>query len=110
MTGPAGPRLSPPSPRLPVRVSSAAALCPVCPALRAVPLAPWCLLPSPPLSPVVRVAADAVLPDTDFRIFGKPSVRPYRRMAVGLAHGPLDSDAHGLVAKAQEVAGKLSVG
>ena len=61
-------------------------------------------------SPVVRVAADAVLPDTDFRIFGKPSVRPYRRMAVGLAHGPLDSDAHGLVAKAQEVAGKLSVG
>ena len=61
-------------------------------------------------SPVVRVAADAVLPDTDFRIFGKPSVRPYRRMAVGLAHGPLDSDAHGLVAKAQEVAGRLSVG
>ena len=61
-------------------------------------------------SPVVRVAADAIIPDTDFRIFGKPSVRPYRRMAVGLAHGPLDSDAHGLVAKAQEVAGKLSVG
>jgi len=61
-------------------------------------------------SPVVRVAADAVLPDTDFRIFGKPSVRPYRRMAVGLAHGPLDSDAHGLVAKAKEVADKLSVG
>lgn len=61
-------------------------------------------------SPVVRVAADAIMPDTDFRIFGKPSVRPYRRMAVGLAHGPLDSDAHGLVAKAQEVAGKLSVG
>ena len=61
-------------------------------------------------SPVVRLAADAVMPDTDFRIFGKPSVRPYRRMAVGLAHGPLDSDAHGLVAKAQEVAGKLSVG
>jgi phosphoribosylglycinamide formyltransferase 2 len=61
-------------------------------------------------SRVVRVAADAVMPDTDFRIFGKPSVRPYRRMAVGLAHGPLDSDAHGLVAKAQEVAGKLSVG
>ena len=61
-------------------------------------------------SPVVRVAADAVMPDTDFRIFGKPRVRPYRRMAVGLAHGSLDSDAHGLVAKAKEVAGKLSVG
>lgn len=61
-------------------------------------------------SPVVSVAADAVMPDTDFRIFGKPSVRPFRRMAVGLAHGPLDADAHALVAKAQEVAGKLSVG
>jgi phosphoribosylglycinamide formyltransferase 2 len=61
-------------------------------------------------SPVVHVAADAVMPDTDFRIFGKPSVRPYRRMAVGLAHGPLDADAHALVARAQEVAGKLSVG
>ena len=61
-------------------------------------------------SPVVQVAADAVKPNTDFRIFGKPSVRPFRRMAVGLAHGPLDSDAHSLVAKAQEVVGKLSVG
>ncbi len=61
-------------------------------------------------SPVVRVAADAVMPDTDFRIFGKPSVRPFRRMAVGLAYGPLDSEAHTLVAKAQEVASKLSVG
>jgi phosphoribosylglycinamide formyltransferase 2 len=61
-------------------------------------------------SPVVSVAADAVMPDTDFRIFGKPSVRPYRRMAVGLVYGPLDSDARGLVARAQEVAGKLSVG
>lgn len=61
-------------------------------------------------SPVVLVAADAVMPDTDFRIFGKPSVRPFRRMAVGLAHGPMDADAHALVAKAQEVAGKLSVG
>jgi phosphoribosylglycinamide formyltransferase 2 len=50
------------------------------------------------------------MPDTDFRIFGKPSVRPFRRMGVGLAHGPLDADAHTLVAKAQEVAGKLSVG
>ena len=57
-----------------------------------------------------RAHADAVMPDTDFRIFGKPRVRPYRRMAVGLAHGPLDSDAYGLVAKVQEVAGKLSVG
>ena len=58
-------------------------------------------------SPVVHVASDAVLPDTDFRIFGKPSVRPFRRMAVGLAHGPLDTDVRALVVRAQEVAKKL---
>ncbi|HBP44298.1 MAG TPA: formate-dependent phosphoribosylglycinamide formyltransferase [Flavobacteriales bacterium] len=58
-------------------------------------------------SPVVHVASDAVLPDTDFRIFGKPSVRPFRRMAVGLAHGPLDTDVRALVVRAQEVANKL---
>jgi phosphoribosylglycinamide formyltransferase 2 len=61
-------------------------------------------------SPEVRGAADAVMRDTDFRIFGKPSVRPFRRMAVGLAYGALESDAQALVAKAQEVAEKLSVG
>ena len=57
--------------------------------------------------PVVHVDSDAVLPDTDFRIFGKPSVRPFRRMAVGLAHGPLDTDVRALVVRAQEVARKL---
>ena len=29
----------------------------------------------------------AVFPNTDFKIFGKPTTRPYRRMAVALAHG-----------------------
>ena len=61
-------------------------------------------------SPVVHGAADAALQDTDFRIFGKPSVRPYRRRAVGLAYGPIDADAHALVAKAKEVTGRLRVG
>ena len=61
-------------------------------------------------SPVVHGAADAVLPNTDFRIFGKPSVRPYRRMAVGLAYGPIDADAHALVARAKEVTGRLRLG
>jgi phosphoribosylglycinamide formyltransferase 2 len=45
--------------------------------------------------------------NTDFKIFGKPSTRPYRRMAVALAYG--QEDVTELVAKAKEVAGKISV-
>jgi phosphoribosylglycinamide formyltransferase 2 len=45
--------------------------------------------------------------NTDFKIFGKPSTRPYRRMAVTLAYG--QEDVTELVAKAKEVAGKISV-
>lgn len=41
---------------------------------------------------------------TDFRIFGKPTTRPYRRMAVGLAYGSLGTDLHELRAKAKAVA------
>lgn len=32
------------------------------------------------------------LPYTDIRIFGKPSIRPYRRMGVALAYGAVDAD------------------
>ncbi len=32
----------------------------------------------------------ASVPNTDLRIFGKPSTRPYRRMGVALAYGPLE--------------------
>ncbi len=45
--------------------------------------------------------------NTDFKIFGKPTTRPYRRMAVALAYGK--EDVTELVAKAKEVAGKISV-
>ena len=45
--------------------------------------------------------------NTDFKIFGKPSTRPYRRMAVALAYG--QEDVTELVAKAKEVARKISV-
>lgn len=45
--------------------------------------------------------------NTDFKIFGKPTTRPYRRMAVALAYG--DEDVKTLVEKAKEVAGKISV-
>ena len=47
------------------------------------------------------------LPDTDFKIFGKPTTRPYRRMAVALAHGTENTTE--LVEKAKEVAGKVKV-
>jgi phosphoribosylglycinamide formyltransferase 2 len=45
--------------------------------------------------------------NTDFKLFGKPTTRPYRRMAVALAYG--DEDVKILVEKAKEVAGKITV-
>ena len=41
--------------------------------------------------------------NTDFKIFGKPSTRPYRRMAVALAYGR-NCEVEKLVKKAKEVA------
>jgi phosphoribosylglycinamide formyltransferase 2 len=49
------------------------------------------------------VAAALSEPGVDVRLFGKPTTRPYRRMAVALAKGP---DA---LARAREAAGKISV-
>jgi len=45
--------------------------------------------------------------NTDFKLFGKPTTRPYRRMAVALAYG--DEDVKTLVEKAKEVAAEISV-
>ena len=45
--------------------------------------------------------------NTDFKIFGKPTTRPYRRMAVALAYGT-ENYSH-LVEKAKEVASKIKV-
>ena len=49
----------------------------------------------------------AAFPNTDFKIFGKPTTRPYRRMAVALAHGTENTTE--LVEKAKEVAEKVKV-
>ena len=46
-------------------------------------------------------------PNTSFTIFGKPATRPYRRMAVALAHGKEDTSY--LVERAKEVAAKIQV-
>jgi phosphoribosylglycinamide formyltransferase 2 len=42
-------------------------------------------------------------PGVDVRIFGKPTTRPYRRMAVALAQGP------GALQRARDAAGKIKV-
>ena len=49
----------------------------------------------------------AVIPNTDFKIFGKPSTRPYRRMAVALAFG--NEDVKDLVERAKLVAGLITI-
>jgi phosphoribosylglycinamide formyltransferase 2 len=51
--------------------------------------------------------AAAAHPNTDFKIFGKPSTRPYRRMAVALSYG--EEDVEVLVEKAKAVAACIQV-
>lgn len=46
---------------------------------------------------------------SDIRIFGKPSTRPYRRMGVALSHGSTISDVKELVEKAKKMANKIKV-
>ena len=48
-------------------------------------------------------------PNTDIRIFGKPTTRPYRRMGVALVHDDLNADMHHLREKAKETADKISI-
>ena len=49
----------------------------------------------------------ALIENTDFKIFGKPSTRKYRRMAVALAYGNGSTDE--LVNKAKEVASSIFI-
>ena len=49
----------------------------------------------------------ALIENSDFKIFGKPSTRKYRRMAVALAYGNGSTDE--LVNKAKEVASSISI-
>jgi len=48
-------------------------------------------------------------PRTDIRIFGKPTTRPFRRMAVTLAYDQLDSDVQTVKKKAIANAAKVKV-
>jgi phosphoribosylglycinamide formyltransferase 2 len=49
----------------------------------------------------------AKVPNSDFKIFGKPNTRPYRRMAVALAYG--NEAVKELVEKAKNVASMINV-
>lgn len=47
--------------------------------------------------------------DSDIRLFGKPSIRPYRRMGVALTYGEINSDVNQLRKKAQEIADCIEI-
>lgn len=47
--------------------------------------------------------------NTDIRVFGKPTTRPYRRMAVALVYDSVDADVNTLRKKAKEAADKISI-
>lgn len=51
----------------------------------------------------------ASFPQTDFKLFGKPTTRPYRRMAVGLAYGELGTSLETLRQRAKQVADSIVV-
>lgn len=47
--------------------------------------------------------------NTDVRLFGKPSIRPYRRMGVALVYDSIDSDMDDLRLKAKDVANAIVI-
>lgn len=60
--------------------------------------------------PTYTGVAEAIKePQTDIRIFGKPTTRPYRRMGVTLAYDNVDTDMDALRKKASDAAAKVTV-
>ena len=55
------------------------------------------------------VSSAAAHDHSDFRLFGKPSVRPFRRMGVAVAYADKGSDVHTLVEEAKRVAGCITI-
>lgn len=51
----------------------------------------------------------SIIPQTDFRVFGKPTTRKYRRMAVGLAYEPLTGSTDSVRKTAKQVADCITV-
>jgi phosphoribosylglycinamide formyltransferase 2 len=61
---------------------------------------------NPTFSGIEKVAA---LPKTDFRIFGKPTSRPYRRMGVVLSHDSLATPIQEIVERAKTTSKLITV-
>jgi len=61
---------------------------------------------NPTYSGIKEIAA---LPKTDFRIFGKPTSRPYRRMGVALTHDSLETPIEEIVECAKAAAALVTV-
>ena len=61
---------------------------------------------NPTYSGISEIAA---LPKTDFRIFGKPSSRPYRRMGVALTYDTLETPIEEVVKKAKKAASLVTI-
>ncbi len=61
---------------------------------------------NPSFTGIEKIAA---LPKTDFRIFGKPSSRPYRRMGVALTHDTLETPIEKIVERAKKAAALVQV-
>jgi phosphoribosylglycinamide formyltransferase 2 len=55
------------------------------------------------------ISSIAALPKTDFRIFGKPTSRPYRRMGVALTYDLLETPIDKIVEKAKAAAKLVTV-
>jgi phosphoribosylglycinamide formyltransferase 2 len=55
------------------------------------------------------ISSIAALPNTDFRIFGKPTSRPYRRMGVALTFDTLETPIEEVVEKAKKAASLIIV-
>ena len=80
------------------------------PGASAVVLAPPSLADQAGAAPAITGLAEACdAPRSDVRVFGKPTVRPYRRMAVAVTHGDPGDDVSELVAKAKVIAARIVV-
>ncbi|MCH1588474.1 MAG: formate-dependent phosphoribosylglycinamide formyltransferase, partial [Flavobacteriales bacterium] len=80
------------------------------PGASAVVLAPESLAPHAGSSPVITgLSAAAAEPNSNLRVFGKPTVRPHRRMAVAVTHGDPGDDVTELVERAKAVAAMIQV-
>jgi len=60
----------------------------------------------PTFSNIESIASD---PKSDFRLFGKPTSRPYRRMGVVVTYDSLGSDVAKVTQRAKELAAKVKV-